>query len=156
MPSNSTQLSQCGLRDELAEPLRDALLYKGGPVCTGNLYVLHSCPGVENAYPVLEEVYTGGLYSTVRLVKEGEADARQFKMLSGYCGWKRGQLEDEIASGSWYVLSASSDVVKSALQSSRAGFGMGSALNEKKSMWQDMLQLAGIDPTIYPRDSICQ
>lgn len=61
-------------------------------------------------------VYTGGLSSANSLVKEGRADARDFKMVSGYSGWQEGQLESEIAAGHWYVVAASTAVLKSVIR----------------------------------------
>lgn len=61
-------------------------------------------------------MYTGGLSSASGLVQAGLADPREFKMLSGYAGWGPGQLEYEIADGSWWVVAASVPVIKSAIR----------------------------------------
>jgi hypothetical protein len=54
------------------------------------------------------------------MVQAGLADPREFKMLSGYAGWGPGQLEAEVADGSWWVVAASVPVLQSAIRESPA------------------------------------
>lgn len=47
--------------------------------------------------------------SMVDLAGDPDASAPPVKVYAGYSGWGSEQLEDEIASGSWYVVQASPD-----------------------------------------------
>ena len=46
------------------------------------------------------------LGGTLEMIESAVEDGLPFRDLSGYSGWSRGQLDDEIGSGSWYVLEA--------------------------------------------------
>ena len=47
--------------------------------------------------------------SIVDLASEPESDSSPIRVYSGYSGWGAGQLEAELAEGSWYVVQASPD-----------------------------------------------
>lgn len=71
--------------------------------------------------PVEPEVAIGlgltgdGMYAGVAglalvdLTGEPEPDAPNIKVYSGYSGWSGGQLEEELATGSWFVVPAAPD-----------------------------------------------
>jgi putative transcriptional regulator len=81
-----------------------------------------STPGlVHYGGPVEPEVAIGlgltsqGMYAGVSglalvdLSQVPEPDAPKIKVYSGYSGWSAGQLEEELAVGSWYVVPAAPD-----------------------------------------------
>lgn len=80
----------------------EGMLYQGGP-CEGPLMVLHTH---ENRSDI--EVKQGVHFSTEResiewLLRYNEAPIKYFV---GYAGWAAGQLEQEMATGSWLTLPA--------------------------------------------------
>ena len=81
-------------------------LYNGGPVQSDMLYCLHSRPDVvANSFIISEGLATGGDFTAiVALLKAGKLSSQEVKCLIGYCGWDAGELEAEIAEGSWQVL----------------------------------------------------
>lgn len=86
--------------DLLTEP---SVIFSGGPVNREMAVGLAWRPGVaeeEQWRPVLGGV---GLIDLSDESVEGVAELRVF---SGYAGWGPGQLEEELATGSWFVVDA--------------------------------------------------
>lgn len=82
---------------------RDQLLYLGGP-CEGPLVALHThefLMGLE-VFPGL--YFCGEKDKLERLA--AQTDSTPAKFLAGYSGWGAGQLENEIARGSWSAMPA--------------------------------------------------
>ncbi len=80
-------------------------IYEGGPVDQEHLYFVHRRPDlVEGGTLVADGTYLGGDFAAaVRQIEQhvlGESDIRVF---IGYCGWDTGELEQEVAEGSWEV-----------------------------------------------------
>lgn len=96
-----------GWRDVVTDP---DVLFRGGPVSTDGALGLGS-PRDPEALPVgYREVVPGlgvvDLDTPLELLADGLAAMRIFV---GYAGWGPGQLEDEIAEGSWYVVAGRTD-----------------------------------------------
>ena len=84
-------------------------LHRGGP-CDGPLMVVHTDPEHSQA-----EVVPGVHFSTEKdvveeLVTKGDDDLR-IKFFVGYAGWAPGQLERELAEGSWLTTAATAEQV---------------------------------------------
>ncbi|UMG91637.1 YqgE/AlgH family protein [Nocardioides sp. TF02-7] len=88
------------------------VLFQGGPVSTdGALAVALAAPGGENAagfQPVVDRLGLLDLDTPSELVV-GTVD--RLRIFAGYAGWGTGQLEAEIAEGSWYVVPGQADDV---------------------------------------------
>ncbi|AIY16733.1 YqgE/AlgH family protein [Pimelobacter simplex] len=88
--------------DVVEEP---ELLFQGGPVSTdGALAVALAAPGGEQAagfQPLWDRIGLLDL-DTPRELVEGTVD--RLRIFAGYAGWGAGQLQAEIAEGSWYVV----------------------------------------------------
>ncbi len=88
-------------------------LYEGGPVEKEALYFLHRRPDIiSSGEKVTGEIFMGGNFKTAVLkMNEGSLTADHIKLFLGYCGWNNGELEAEIADGSWLMVTASPGIV---------------------------------------------
>ena len=86
-------------------------LFEGGPVEAEHIYFIHMRPDlVEGGTPVAAGIYVGGDFSeAVSSLNEGSLTTKHIKVFVGYCGWYAGELEAEIAEGSWEVLGPAED-----------------------------------------------
>ena len=80
-------------------------LYDGGPMDREHLYFLHTRPDlIEGGKKVFEQMYLGGDFkSVVECLDMGVIEDSEIRLFIGYCGWDAGELEAEIAEGSWEV-----------------------------------------------------
>jgi len=84
-------------------------LFWGGPVHMDSLRaLLRTDEPPEDAEKIIESVY---LVSFEAALEQGPADPEVLRLFIGYAGWAPGQLDYELARGSWRVLSGSDDLV---------------------------------------------
>lgn len=102
-------------------------VYRGGPVQPGNAILL-----AELLDPSLADLHIFGSigFLTGDLPSEIEASIRRARIYMGYAGWGAGQLEAELAEGSWIVDPAHPDDV----------FG-----DDPESLWNRVLLRKGPD-----------
>lgn len=83
-------------------------LYEGGPVKNESIYFIHCCPNlIEAGSSITETIYLGGnIQQAVQHINDGSISEKEIKLFLGYCGWDYGELEDEVAEGSWLVLNS--------------------------------------------------
>lgn len=90
-------------------------LLEGGPMQQDHLYFIHC---VEDSSIGGEEIadqihYGGDLIALLSLMKGGKISSSDIKIFVGYCGWDKGQLEEEIENGGWkYILSKGEKMVE--------------------------------------------
>lgn len=96
-------------------PETGEVVFMGGPVEPGNLFILHNADELDfSESPPLEGVFVGCtkdvFESVVHAVSEGDEEAR-FRVFSGCAGWSPKQLEGEIGRGDWLLHDASPEFV---------------------------------------------
>lgn len=80
-------------------------LYEGGPVDNQHLFFLHCRPAlIAGGTLVSGNVFSGGNFQqAVNGINNKSLSAEDVKLFIGYCGWDAGELEREIAEGSWVL-----------------------------------------------------
>ncbi len=87
---------------------RDDRLWLGGPIQLETLQVLHRLgPGIPGALHVIDDVHLGGDPAVLHAALGQRHESRELvRFVLGYSGWGAGQLEAEIAEGTWVVCDA--------------------------------------------------
>jgi len=82
------------------------LLYEGGPVDEEHLFFIHRRPDIITGGSIVTgNIYVGGDFKqAVKCLDNGIITNKDIKLLVGYCGWDKDELEAEIAEGSWIIL----------------------------------------------------
>lgn len=80
-------------------------VYFGGP-CPGPAFVLHTDPTIGGEEP-LEGVFVTTDREAIETLLRNRSEP--FKLFASYSGWSKGQVEGELAEGSWLVLDATND-----------------------------------------------
>jgi putative transcriptional regulator len=130
--------------DQLEMPWQgepDAVIWQGGPVEPQRGCVLHTPRGQEPLDEALP-IVTGLALSTLpeQLQALAEQPPPDLRFMLGYAGWGPGQLELEMAHGSWLVAPVSSALVFDA---------------DPDGMWTRAITSLGIDPTsLVPAEGI--
>lgn len=84
------------------------LVYRGGPVETSALFVLHNSPYLDmTEKPVLPGVFIGSsneIFEKVVLSSVNNNEEISYRVFLGCSGWGPGQLNSEINRGDWLVV----------------------------------------------------
>ena len=84
-------------------------IYWGGPVQMNSLRALMSTDKApEGAEIIIDSVY---LVPVTDALENAPQDVPDLRLFMGYAGWAPGQLDHEMAKGSWHVVPASEDFV---------------------------------------------
>ncbi|PND30435.1 YqgE/AlgH family protein [Achromobacter pulmonis] len=118
-------------------PVKDSLVYFGGPVQTDRGFVLHAPAGDYSS-----SIKLGGMALTtsrdvLQAVAEGNGPARMLVTL-GYAGWGAGQLESEMAQNAWLSVGADDSIIFDVPPEDR---------------YPAALKLRGIDPVMLAGDA---
>jgi len=87
-------------------------LYIGGPVAPwGVIMLVQGDDAPENAYPVIEGIYSSGDQTLLQELSNAAAGDARVRLYAGHAGWLPGQLDAEILRGSWLVIPAKRELV---------------------------------------------
>lgn len=93
--------------DELIADFPDfeAPVFFGGPVATDTIHYVHNKGDLlENSRSVTDGVWWGGDFEKLKfLISSGLITQDNIRFFVGYSGWSEGQLEEEMALGSWVI-----------------------------------------------------
>jgi putative transcriptional regulator len=138
-PTNLTVeglLEQIDLKLEIA-PVKESLVFFGGPVQTDRGFVLHA-PARDYSSSIKLD---GMALTTSRDVLEDVAGGHgpeKILVTLGYAGWGAGQLENELAQNAWLSVASDSDIIFATPPEER---------------YDAALKLLGIDPVMLTGDA---
>ncbi|MFX0557161.1 YqgE/AlgH family protein [Maribacter sp. CXY002] len=91
------------LVNEISIPFQ---VYNGGPVEQDNLYFIHKVPHlIDNSIEISDGIYWGGDFDkTVDLINQKVISEDDIRFFLGYSGWSSLQLDQELSSKSWIVV----------------------------------------------------
>ncbi len=116
---------------ESAPAIRTLPLHLGGPVHTGQVFILHGPPfGWEGCRPVTPSVALSNSKDLLEMLALGKGP-KSFILTVGCAGWGPGQLEAEILANSWLTFPASESIMFHTPVERR---------------WKEAARLLGIDP----------
>lgn len=95
------------ISDLVNEILIPFKVYNGGPVEQDNLYFIHKVPHlIENSIEISDGIYWGGDFEkTITLINQKVISKDDIRFFLGYSGWSSLQLDEELSSNSWIVVS---------------------------------------------------
>ncbi len=126
-------LADLGKSQELSvHPLRAGEpIFLGGPVEPYRGFVLHDSAVVEEKAQIVPGLY---LSVTGDALKELLASTgARVRFCLGYAGWGPGQIDKELAQGSWLFTEAAADTVLG---------------KEPAQIWEDVIKSMGVDPAM--------
>jgi putative transcriptional regulator len=87
-------------------------LYAGGPVQVEVVQALLQSPaGPNDAAHVFANVYLASKKLELEKALAAGKGPKELRIYLGYCGWSRGQLENEVKQGGWYIFDGSDGLV---------------------------------------------
>ncbi len=98
------------LLPELYTPLLP--VFQGGPVQLDTLHMLHRTPVAFGGTEIADGIYWGGSYEALQdCVVHNSYQPIDLRLFVGYSGWGPGQLEKELAEGSWLVANVTPELL---------------------------------------------
>ncbi|MGC6516669.1 MAG: YqgE/AlgH family protein [Candidatus Puniceispirillaceae bacterium] len=86
-------------------------VYQGGPVESGRGFVLHSSDQMlPDSLPIGEELAMSVQISMINEIAAGTGP-KYHRIMLGYAGWDKGQIEKELRDGMWFHISATSHLI---------------------------------------------
>ncbi|MEQ9115835.1 MAG: YqgE/AlgH family protein [Rickettsiales bacterium] len=107
--------------------------YIGGPVDVEKGFILHSNDYTKNVLEKNKEIYLSSNIEVLKDIRKGTGP-KESLFLFGYCGWDKGQLEEEIRENLWIICESDENTI----------FKVNN--NEK---WKQAINKLNIDPAFY-------
>ncbi|MDE3136914.1 MAG: YqgE/AlgH family protein [Acidobacteriota bacterium] len=86
-------------------------VFVGGPVDLGSVFALERGPHQpKGATEVAGDVYFISTKEALEKALDGTSSPATLRVYVGYSGWGRGQLDNEVKRGSWYIFNSSDDL----------------------------------------------
>ncbi len=94
-------------------PSCESPLFLGGPVHTNHLFYIHTAGNlIPQSYPLSNDLFWGGDLKTVQNLLDNKIiTSEQIRFFTGYAGWDKLQLVDEIDEKSWIVSLLSTETI---------------------------------------------
>jgi putative transcriptional regulator len=90
--------------EEENHPLSEFPFYAGGPVETDSMFFVHQLSGLPESLPIRDGICWQGKYEDLlEAVQAKEFLPENCRILIGYSGWEKGQLEGELEREDWMV-----------------------------------------------------
>ena len=83
----------------------------GGCMNHDSLHIFHADPQIANSHEMCPGMYTGGLQSAISLMSAGATDPDKCALICGSMHWTGGQLDQDVAKGTWLPISACPELV---------------------------------------------
>lgn len=106
-------------------------VFEGGPVEPERCWIIHTDKTIEEKEDIMPGLFLSGTTPTLKILLE--RGAKPIRLVLGYAGWGAGQLEKEMAEGSWIT----ADVKLSHIFHT-----------EHSKIWDAVLKDLGVDPTM--------
>ena len=101
------------LEDLIPESKLNVPLFDGGPVNNDKLFYIHNNKNIPESIKIAENLFWGGDFNFIMNgIKEKKFHINSFKFISGYSGWEKNQLENEIKLKSWLIIKNDYDLIK--------------------------------------------
>ena len=85
-------------------PIENMPIFNGGPVEKNLIQFIHNIEKVPKSKEIVIGLYWGGdLDYIYNLIRIGSSDKENIKFFSGYSGWERDQLHEEIKYNAWVI-----------------------------------------------------
>ncbi len=103
--------------NELVEDIKIPIrVFNGGPVEQDNLYFIHRVPHlIKDSIEISDGIFWGGDFDTIiDLINQEQITENEIRFFLGYSGWDAFQLDQELRSKSWVVVSNTyqSDIIE--------------------------------------------
>lgn len=81
----------------------ESKVFYGGPVQTDTIHYIHNVGELlDDSLKVVPGVFWGGNFEKLKaLISQGMVQSENIRFYVGYSGWSKGQLSEEMATGSW-------------------------------------------------------
>ncbi|MEJ2696265.1 MAG: YqgE/AlgH family protein [Candidatus Sulfobium sp.] len=87
-------------------------VFIGGPVGSDQLFLLiRTDKAPEGSFRVFKKTYLSTSVKTLKRMAVARKKGERFRAFAGYAGWSRGQLQREVAAGSWHVMEAGEKLI---------------------------------------------
>ncbi len=111
----------------------DALVFCGGPVRPETGWLLHEPVSGTDAKETLRLTPGLAISTSAKVLGQlAEQPPERIRFMLGYAGWEAGQLEGELAEGSWLLSDASADLIFA---------------TPHDEMWEAALRRLNVDPS---------